>query len=817
MSPRANRIAQAWLESPSRGVVELVRDWRARHAPPLSLHPGVRVQRIQRVADHAFGIRSAYFVNRRSEIYFFLPERAHPRPFALRETVYLAGDFNGWNDAIGRPEWALCAASLDGEPVLLWAGAAERFFAHPPMRFKFVTGDGHWFEVPEDAPNARRDHAGNVNRYIDPDRTGQHLFEFEVDRPLDLSVSWQVTWSEGEHAQHVPLRPGEFFYALRSDLPMGAQVVAGQTTFRLFAPRARTVELWVQAGAADEALRYPLDRAEGADGAAGVWETTLDQDLHGWLYWYQLDGPRDSFSLFDPGQRVLDPYALATVDRAGPGIVLDRTCIPRPQAPFRTPAWQDLVICEAHVRDLVAQAPIELTPDERRGFTGLTKWVESRHFHLQELGVNCVELQPVQEFDNGTPEEYHWGYMTNAFLAPESSYALDPAAASGVDEFRELVEAFHRRGMAVLIDVVFNHVGVPAHLMFIDKLYYFEVEQDGELSNWSGCGNDLRSRSAMARRLIIDACVHWVETYGVDGFRFDLAELVGLEVLREVEFALKRVKPDVILIAEPWSFRGHLAGALRETGWASWNDGYRNFLREFVQGGGSREAFEYYLKGSPWYFARWPAQTVNYTESHDDRAWIDVITEHGDGSGDFPTVNDRRRTHLMAAILFCSIGIPMVAAGQDFLRSKQGMNNTYQRGDLNALEYRRLRRFPATHDYFADWIAFRRSGRGALLRHFTRASEGFFRFFFAPESTAAAVLYNADRSQPGGQLLLAVNATQTDALVPLEPEVARLEWAPVADHEHFWTEPRSRHTRGPLAEELFVPALGSGLWWCDGE
>ena len=815
MPPRANKIAQAWLESPTTGVVELQRDWRARHPPPLVLNHGIRFRSLHRVPDHTFGNRSGYFVNRRSEIYFFLSVAAQPKPFARRgEEVYLAGDFNGWADAIGRPEWALRPASLDEEEVLLWAGRAERFLSHPPQRFKFVTGDGHWFDVPPDAPNAQRDHAGNINRAIDPERTGQHLFAFEVAEPLDLSRAWQVQWSDGEAAQSVPVRPGAFFHELGTDLPMGAQVESDHTTFRLFAPRARRVEICVQAEWPEgEMHRYDLDRLTGPEGAHGVWEVTLDQDLHRWFYWYHVDGPRDGFSHFLPEQRILDPYAFASVTRAGPGIVLDRRRLRRPRESFATPAWQDLVMCEAHVRDLTAKAPIELSVEERRGFAGLRRWVESPQFYLHQLGINCVELQPVQEFDSETPEEYHWGYMPTSYFAPASSYSLYPLAASGVRELQELVVAFHRRGIAVVLDVVFNHVGVPAHLMLIDKHYYFEVDLHGELSNWSGCGNDLRATAAMARRLIVDACVHLVEVFGVDGFRFDLAELIGVDVLREVEFALKRVKPDVILIAEPWSFRGHIAGALGETGWASWNDGYRDFVRDFVRGGGSREAFEYFLKGSPWYFAHWPAQTVNYVESHDDRAWIDVITEHGDGNGERPTPNDRRRTHLLAALLFSSIGIPMLSAGQDFLRSKQGVHNTYRRGDLNALDYRRIRQFPATHTYFADWIAFRRSSRGLLLRHFSRASEGFFRFFFAPDSTAAAVLYNADLSQGSGQLLFAINATLQDVLIPLDAAVAAQEWQPLADHEHFWAETRGRAATGPLEPALEALALSCALWW----
>ena len=276
------------------------------------------------------------------------------------------------------------------------------------------------------------------------------------------------------------------------------------------------------------------------------------------------------------------------------------------------------------MRDLTALAPLKLRADERRGFTGLRKWVESPEFHLARLGVNAVELQPVQEFDNATPEEYHWGYMPVNWFAPASSYALAPERASQIRELQDLVAAFHRRGLAVLLDVVYNHVGVPAHLWRIDKLYYFEQDRAGNLSNWSGCGNDLRARAAMARRLIIDSLTHLIEVYGVDGFRFDLGELLGVEVLRDIELALKRVKPDVVLIAEPWSFRGHIAQELRSTGFASWNDGYRDFLHEYVRGRGTPEKFEYFVKGSPGSFAAWPAQTVNYTESHDDKTWIDV-------------------------------------------------------------------------------------------------------------------------------------------------------------------------------------------------
>ncbi len=811
MADSPPRLVRAWLDSLSTGVAEFDRDWGPAAAPGLQLaEAGVDVIAPAPAPASAVGRAFGYFLSGPGELSFILPLEEGCAVDPARERVYVAGDFNGWQQAVGNPAWLLEPAELEGTPVLRWQGDPAKVYWPTLQRFKFVTGENLWLGLPDDAANAARE-GGNANRLLDAARTGRHLWRFALSRPLDLAERWTLVAGEGR----VQLIPDDFFYDLRTDLPLGALTAAEETVFRLFAPRARSVTLCVCAelAAQDQALRFPLARrtaAGDAPGDAAVWEVILDQNMRGWYYWYLIDGVRDGSRKFDPAVRVLDPYALATVDRGGPGIVLERDWIGEGHRDFATPDWQDLVIAEAHVRDLTANAPVPATPEERRGFAGLRRWVESPDFYLHRLGVNCVELQPVQEFDNATPEEYHWGYMTNNFFAPESSYALAPAEASGVRELQALVAAFHRRGMAVVLDVVFNHVGLPAHLLQIDRLYYFEQDAAGELANFSGCGNDVRARAAMARRLIIDSCTHLIEAYGVDGFRFDLAELLGVEALREIERALKRAKPDVILIAEPWSFRGHIAGALRDTGWASWNDGYRDFLRDYVGGRGPAQQLEYYLRGSPWYYAKWPAQTVNYVESHDDRTWIDAITENPDHNGFVPTENDRRRTHLMAAILFMSLGIPMVAAGQDFLRSKQGVSNTYQRGDLNALDYHLLDHRRASHDYFAAWIAFRRGERGRLLRHFTRPGEGFFEFFPSANGGAPlAVVYNADRSAGPGRLLFAVNPTGAPAAIPLGPAAAG-SWRQLADQDRFLPKRDQRWWKA--AGTMTVPALGCGLW-----
>ena len=152
----------------------------------------------------------------------------------------------------------------------------------------------------------------------------------------------------------------------------------------------------------------------------------------------------------------------------------------------------------------------------------------------------------------------------------------------------------------------------------------------------------------------------------------------------------------------------------------------------------------------------------------------------------------------------------MLSSGQDFLKSKHGVNNTYLRGDLNALDYQRIHRFPATHAYFADWIGFRRSETGRLLRHFSRATEGFFHFIWAEGSIASAVIYNADLSQGGTRLLFALNPTQADVGLPVG-DLADLPWRQLADQDRFLASGRSAGAR-PVTADLFVPALGCGLW-----
>lgn len=801
-----HRIAKAFLVSLNEGVVELTHDWKAQRLPPINVEGIPRGSlKIVPMPASDFAFESRYYIDRQNVAVFLFDPSDYPFFKYESFSVYLAGSFNGWQEAVGSEKWRMTPMKFEGRDVYALRVPLKRLNVGEDTLFKFVTDQHYWMPVDTDAPNLASDDGENWNYRFDRKQSGRHRFQFKLSKDLDLSDPHFVAYKGRVHAHRVRLEPGPFFFELSSDKPLGAIVERGRTTFRIFAPRAKWVKVGIfEKGDTVDNLEWSLmNRSEDS-----VWEVVFEKNLSEARYWFRLDGPEGPTGNFDPDFKILDPYARAAVGREGPGIVVDESRFGR-VPPFRSPAWQDLVILEAHTRDLVASLPENREIDRPLGFSDLRRYVEEERFYPASLGVNAIELQPVQENDSQTPEEYHWGYMTANFFAPASSYASDPETVSQIDEFRELVSSLHDRGMAVILDVVYNHVGEPAHLLFIDKLYYFHLEGEGVLTNWSGCGNDLRCDAPMARRIIIESLKHFVLFYGVDGFRFDLADLVGKAVLQEVEKELKAIRPDVILIAEPWSFRGHIGRDLRDTGFASWNDGYRDSLKAYVKGGLVPDTLAHFIKGSPNDYANWPAQTVNYTESHDDRTWIDVITEQPDHNGFNPTVNDQRRTRMMAAIVMMSIGMPMFHAGQDFLFSKHGVNNTYQRSDLNALDYDRRIEYAATSDYFKNWIAFRKSDLGGLLRHYSRASEGFFEFRKEEGRNALAVLVNADRSRGDYRLLFAVNPELESWRMPLDDWEA--DWVQLADHDRFWGQ-NEEPLRNDLESELVLPPLGTGLW-----
>lgn len=791
----SSRIFSAFWISEDQILVLLSKDWLfPNQHPPIDFCE-------KRLADTDFKPTPLLFFAKLSGYYKSVDKITFvycPKKEDDKKQIYLAGNFNGWKDAIGIEKWLLQPQIINNEAVIaLTVPWHEIENLDAQLLFRFVTGDHEWITIPPETPNLTVDHHNNSNYAIYNDFTGRNAFIIKPHINYDPSLTYSVSWKENNEDEIQIIKDDALLSTLGSSKKLGVIINSKGTTFRLFAPRAKFVKVFFYKKGSPELIRE-IELKRNKD---YTWETRYSENLQGYRYFYNVSN----------NVVILDPYALACEGPGGPGIIIDKRAIPKVKTTFKTPKWNNLIILEAHLRDLIEGTHFVDKVEKPSGFQNFIQWLEINPNYITDLGVNALELLPVQEYERGNPFEYHWGYMPTNYFCPASIYAFGENDMSQIIDFQEVVKTLHRKNISIILDVVYNHSGNPNHLMNIDRDYYFTLDQAGNLTNWSGCGNDFNANTPMGKRLIIESLIYFIKTYNVDGFRFDLAELLGVDVLKEIESALKAVKPSIILIAEPWSFRGHIGHALNETGFASWNDGYREFIADYVRGGSSQEAFVYFIAGSLSDLARFTTQSVNYAASHDDYCWIDKITENPHHNGSHPTTNDIRRTHLMLAILMMSIGIPMLAEGQDFLHSKQGHQNTYQNDYLNTLHYVNLSRYSSTHEYFSKWIDFRLSKIGECIRLTQLPSERYFKFYKHPESTMIGVLYNADLSlEKVAQLLFVINPHLDQKVLPID--LKSEDFVQIADQERF----EAKGIQGaqiPWNENhIILPGLSCGLW-----
>ena len=783
------QITDAFWTEPGQGCFLMKQNWDHFDLPLLSFdNKALKMVNLRPMDLQYLGRFTAYY-ELEDHIYFCLNPKDFPHLDFEKTAIFVAGSFNKWGTTDNKDDWQIRAPSTDNDQSThLWSCRVHKdhVFKRGKIAFKFITDANVWINPPHSAPNFTQDKAGNCNYALNINQSGKHAFQFDVIGGRGMDSKTQLISKTANGSESILLIPGMSFFELASKRPLGAFPEKRHTLFRLFAPRATAVRVEIFTEPNKPEFGKSIDLALNSDQL--TWEGKFPQNLNGCFYYYHVDGVNDGqTTCFDPKMQILDPYALATAGASGPGIIIERDSLPQGQAEetrYETPAWQNLIILEGHIRDLTSYAPIDIPEIERRGFTGLSKWIRTENSYFKKLGVNTLELQPIQQFDSKTVDEYHWGYMTTNYFSPCCHYAQIPEKGSQINEFYQLVKTCHNNGLAVIIDVVYNHVGEPPFLKYIDKQYYLHTDKKGELINWSGCGNTVRAHTPMAKRLITDSLIHLVKTYNVDGFRFDLAELLGIDVLKEIENKVKAVKPDIILVAEPWSFRGSMIDSLKYAGFAFWNDGFREFIASYVTGVGDAAGLYYYMKGSLDHHSCWPCQSVNYVESHDDRCWIDKITENHDHNGHDPSKRDIYRSHMMFAILMCSIGIPLLSAGQDFLRSKGGKNNTYQRAGLNVLDYQRIHEYSLSHHYCQQWIAFRNSHWGDLLKLRKHPSQSYIRLYPVEKKPAAALLFNADFSHGSRQILIAFNPSDKNAEIPIFDMPAD-NWKELADHHSF--------------------------------
>ena len=432
----------------------------------------------------------------------------------------------------------------------------------------------------------------------------------------------------------------------------------------------------------------------------------------------------------------------------------------------------DAVVYEVHVRDLSSHEDSGIKAKGKfLGFTEEGTRNKKGHStglsHLKEMGVTHVQLLPVFDFNAldelGEDGAYNWGYDPLNYNVPEGSYASDPKdPASRIRELKSLIMSLHKNGMGVIMDVVYNHTydGVTSNFHKTVPLY-FHRSSGGVFTDASACGNETASERRMMRKFIIDSLLFWVEEYQMDGFRFDLMGIHDTETMREIEKALRSVKPDILLYGEGWTggnsplhedLRLVKRNISQVPGIGAFNDDIRDgikghvFFNEkggFVSSRGQRESVKLGITGAvyhpqvnyrkilytdfPW--AQNPGQSINYVSAHDNLTLYDKLEAANKGKSK-EVLKDMAK--LANTIVLTSQGVPFLHAGVEFLRTKYGDHNSYRSSDkVNALNWSQKSRNIDVVQYYKGLIALRKEYPAFRLR--TAEEIGKYLSFYGPE------------------------------------------------------------------------------------
>ena len=524
--------------------------------------------------------------------------------------------------------------------------------------------------------------------------------------------------------------------------PLGAEYSPAGTHLRLWAPTAHrvAVNLYRRGDGGSCLGTLPLTRR------GSVWELYLPGDQHGTYYTFTVETDWGSCEAADPyaraagvnGERsmILDPA------RADPqGWAQDL----RPEIPpARRTVW------EVSVRDF-SQDPASGVHTAWRGkflaFTQKGTTLSSDGIHptclnyLKRLGVGYVQLMPMFDFgsvDESRPltRQYNWGYDPTNFNVPEGSYSTDPTRGEvRVRECKQMIAALHAAGIGVVMDVVYNHMYRADNVLNrVVPLYYFRQNEDGSLSNGSGCGNEFASERPMARRYLIDSVLYWAREYHIDGFRFDLMGLYDVETMNLLRAELDKLPGgrEILMYGEPWQGG---ASALRryeanKNNLAMLNDRIGIFCdntRDAIKGGCFDAREPGYVEGRPGSFwdiggavAAWcrssvlpphkPGQIVSYVSAHDNFTLWDKLLMVRYARPEFAAMDKTAlaQNRLAAGIYLTGMGLPFWQAGEEFARTKKGRGNSYRSSPaLNRLDWKRAARFHGLVDYYRGLLGLR--------------------------------------------------------------------------------------------------------------
>ena len=552
-------------------------------------------------------------------------------------------------------------------------------------------------------------------------------------------------------------------YPTYSKTDLGLTYTPEKSIFKVYVPEADAVYMnFYQDGAIEES--YLVDQMTRRD--SGVWETTIDGDLLGKFYTFQVFKGQGWL------KEVPDPYAKAVGVNGNRAMVIDLSKTnPVGWENDQRPSLanpNDIILYELHVRDLTIHNSAGFK--NRGKFLGLTEagitnsqGLSAGLDHIKELGVTHVHLLPSYDFlslDESKPEdnEYNWGYDPQNYNVPEGSYSTDPYDGNvRIREFKKMVQTFHENGIRVILDVVYNHTGSSLRSNFYSLIpgYYYRLNQDGSLSNASGCGNETASERPMMRKFMIESVKYWVEEYHLDGFRFDLMGIHDIETMNQISEELHKIDPSIFIYGEGWTagssplhekYRAVKKNTNQLKNIAAFSDDMRDGVKghvfthdakAFISGQDSLEESVKFgivaatqhdqvdygqvnYSNAPW--ANEPAQCINYVSCHDNHTLYDRLINSCPGEPE----EELKKMHKLAnTIVLTSQGVPFLHAGVEFMRTKYGVENSFESPDsINQIDWNRKSTYQDVFDYYKKLVqlrknhpAFRMRSTGDIQKH----------------------------------------------------------------------------------------------------
>jgi isoamylase len=567
---------------------------------------------------------------------------------------------------------------------------------------------------------------------------------------------------------HPTHRHDGFELRIGKPLPFGATIVPGGVNFSVFSRHASSCELLLFRKNEDEPYAVIPFLNEFRIGNVFCM-IVFNLDIEEIDYGYRMDGPFDfkNGHWFNKKKILMDPYArlIGGRDEWGTPPDWNKQYQHRSRIFFDDFDWgddqapdipmEDLVIYEMHVRGFTRH------PSSGMKYPGTFAALQEKIPYLKELGINCVELLPIHEFDEFEIERVspvtgrrllnYWGYSQVGFFAPKAGYAATGKFGMQIDELKATIKALHHERIEVILDVVFNHTaegnekGPYISYRGVDNKTYYMLTPEGYYYNFSGCGNTLNCNNPIVRSMLLDCLRYWVYEYHVDGFRFDLASILGRDqngapmsnppLLETLAFdpILGKCK----LIAEAWDAGGlYQVGSFPSWGrWAEWNGKFRDDIRNFIRGEGGMGRMAQRIQGSPdLYGWRGPNASINFITCHDGFTLMDLVSynsKHNEANGEDNRdgndnnlswncgregpvedagINGLRKKQIKnsVSLLMVCRGVPMILFGDEAGRTQGGNNNTYcQDNELAWFDWNLLGTNREIFDYFRRIIAFR--------------------------------------------------------------------------------------------------------------